>query len=559
MGSNYWLARKTMDVMAKALWIADRYSDRGTISRLSASANYGEIRKDVITSLDREWTNSPDSCLDKADSMLDSVLNEEGHKPYICAAEVALWIDRKLTYKTNDKNLYIDLSSLYSTSTRRNSSIDHLNSDDSVQKTRIIIFPKFQCGSPDKDSVGQETSSSFKKGRRKYNRDSLHFLNNKLFNVGYIPFERRQAIIHNIIIYKDRDDRGSRLGQDSFRIAFAPMVSAHGYPFFIRPVTIEENGEPMDGFRIDGLKEPEKLKNRFKEDLLLACEQNADMVFFPEMTGEEAMVDRYNNISKNLQRIGRRNGNSLPCVTIFPTIWKYRKNYAVIADMYGRILGEQKKLYPFILTDKGSNKHDEESKDNSEEAGSRALMVEAEPVQSDSEKIVQGIEDIAIPDIPEITVIHIPGFARIAIMICAQFLQVNEMDSCIDIVCRYLNVNMIIVPSFSGGETDFIRKIKSLEAFGTSVVWGNCCGAIISKERVIGGASIAGTDQIYRFGTKCRCDVNKEGKNRGICSIEDACIFTVTIPGQLVENKLEGTGISDPIEHFFIERKERRK
>lgn len=41
LGSNYWLARKTMDVMAKALWIADRYSDRGTISRLSASANYG--------------------------------------------------------------------------------------------------------------------------------------------------------------------------------------------------------------------------------------------------------------------------------------------------------------------------------------------------------------------------------------------------------------------------------------------------------------------------------------------------------------------------------------
>ena len=151
---------------------------------------------------------------------------------------------------------------------------------------------------------------------------------------------------------------GSRCA-NSFRIAFAPMVSAHGYPFFIRPVT-------MDGFRIDGLKEPEKLKNRFKEDLLLACEQNADMVFFPEMTGEEAMVDRYNNISKNLQRIGRRSGNSLPCVTIFPTIWKYRKNYAVIADMYGRILGEQKKLYPFILTDKGSNKHDEESKDQTQ-------------------------------------------------------------------------------------------------------------------------------------------------------------------------------------------------
>lgn len=554
MGSFDGIARRAIDITAKALKIADGYSDHGTFSKLRVSANYAEIRKIVRSLLDKEWKNNRWKCLEEAEKLLDNALEEEGIAQYIYAAEVALWFDRRFTYLTTDDDTLIHLDSLYTTEIADYSLVDHLNSEESVQETRIIIFPKYRFIPVISESSGQKSIEFSKDSkdekprvRRTFNRDSLHFLNNELNNVGYIPLNRREAVIHNIIVHKDKYDFSSGKIQDGLRIAFAPMLSASEWPFIPVHVTIEEEGGSLKGFRIEEIKEPEKLKKRFEEDLLLASEKNVDIVFFPEMIGTEAMIERKYGVSSNINNVGNRtkSGSNLPFITITPTIWANRTNYAVIIDRNGRILGEQKKLYPFIDVGHPPNLDTSEIKTSSSE--------------KEETNECFGIEDIVIPDIPEITIIHIPDYARIAIMICAQFLQQQEMDSCIDIVCKYLNVSMIIVPSFSAGETDFERIIKSVEQYGASVVWGNCCGAINSKSRVIGGASFAGTDGFFRFGTKCKCSVNKEGEKRTVCNIDDACIFSVDIPGHLTRKKPEGVTIPDPIEHHFKRQEEREE
>ena len=92
----------------------------------------------------------------------------------------------------------------------------------------------------------------------------------------------------------------------------------------------------------------------------------------------------------------------------------------------------------------------------------------------------------------------------------------------------------MIVPSFSLGEQDFATTIDAVKRFGTSVVWGNCCGAVPAKgnppmERIVGACSYAGADEIHRFGSVKKCNSS--------CVGVKSCVFCIELPTRVAQNK----------------------
>jgi hypothetical protein len=120
----------------------------------------------------------------------------------------------------------------------------------------------------------------------------------------------------------------------------------------------------------------------------------------------------------------------------------------------------------------------------------------------------------------EYLIIHIPNVHRIAILICAEFLSDNETKWS-DILCRSLGVSFLIVPSYSTGEQDFLNQIGNYVNVDTTVIWGNCCGAIKSNHKSIGAFSKPGENSNEIFNRNA-CS--------GSCDGVNACIFLAKFP-----------------------------
>lgn len=497
MGILHKQAQSIINLLARAIGIAEGYSKKDTLTRLSANVNFKPIKQEVDHNLEEQWKCGIQNVLDCIKQYLDKAAILTDDDKYIYATVIALWIDRKISYENPNRdtlNIAVLLSeaSTYST-------ITHLNSRDSVDETGIWICPKYPCIPVvyEIDDEGKERNTKL------FNRDSFHFLNNALNNISYYCLDTKNIDITNIIIKCN----GLKIDEDKYlRIAFAPMSSSKEMPFKLDYV--QKNSEQF--FQIEYIYFPDELTSRFNRDLFLSGINRANIIFFPEMLGVDGMIDEKDSFSHNLKTIGRelvQYGLSLPDIVIFPSIWKSRENFVVVANKNGRILAKQKKLVPYVDRDKG-------------------------------------IENIEIPDIPEIILIHIPGVARIAIAICAQFLDERE-ENYTDFLCRCLGVNLVIVPSFSKGENDFKRILPSFRKYGTSVVWGNCCGAHPYNTKIIGGTDIVGLDETFQFGTYAKC-------RDFCCSNTEACIFTVDIPYRVNRKKLEKAAVPGIINHHYL-------
>lgn len=135
--------------------------------------------------------------------------------------------------------------------------------------------------------------------------------------------------------------------------------------------------------------------------------------------------------------------------------------------------------------------------------------------------------------------IHIPNFHRIAIVICAEF--ITDLSRIQKFICGSLGVTLLIVPSYSRGEMDFINVLSHLKGYGTTVVWGDCCGAVSGNEKAIGGCGVAGTTSTVTFGSVCRCGFS--------CENVKACIFKVEIPLDFEFNKIKEFNANEIVTH----------
>lgn len=195
----------------------------------------------------------------------------------------------------------------------------------------------------------------------------------------------------------------------------------------------------------------------------------------------------------------------VPAMTVLPSYWHNRNNSATIVFNNGLVLGVQQKYEPFVS------------------------------------RVDSRMEALDCCDQKDMTIIHIPGVHRMAVIICSEYLA-DQQTKWSDILCRCLGVSMILVPSFSGGEQAFFNSLNRYAEYGTIVVWGNCCGAGNSGSKGIGGCSIASLSIQDRFGMKCKC--------HNSCDRSSSCIFRERLSVQMTYAKNDSHEDEHELEHF---------
>lgn len=254
------------------------------------------------------------------------------------------------------------------------------------------------------------------------------------------------------------------------------------------------DGVTFNGIRVNGVKYARFLRARFIRDWNTCCDCGADIMFSPEMLGTKELEERsgkYHKILRQLSMEALAQKRKPPLLTFLPSYWCDGVNSTTVVYQNGTILGVQPKYTPYVDVSCGH------------------------------------MEALLQQDERHLLVIHIPGVHRIVVMICADFLAIQSSQTR-RFICEELGATMILVPSYSHGEQDFINLLPSLKSYGTTVVWGDCCSAV-KTPRIIGASSIAGIDDIVRFGSQCQCD--------GICKSSQSCVFLVSLPLQLVRTK----------------------
>ena len=162
-------------------------------------------------------------------------------------------------------------------------------------------------------------------------------------------------------------------------------------------------------------------------------------------------------------------------------------------------------------------------------------------------------------------------------MICAQFLAEDKQNNA-EILFRCLGVDLLLVPSYSRGERDFVNKLGRFQEYGVSVVWGDSCNAVREtvcregefsddkeciyadscpdkdicvegkkRKLIVGAVFIAGTGDLFSLGKKAisHCGFR--------CALKYSCIFTIDFPLMITWDKPEHERV-DPemiIDHYY--------
>lgn len=471
-------AERYMNIMAKALQMIPK--DSHTCNQLFADQNYDEIFTFTKTQLDAYLDNDDEIFLNNLEKFLQDIIKEtDKNRREIMSFAFCQWIDLKITYMRDENTIkgiraYFSLFPLVPLRSNGNVIIGSLNTN--YKETGICINPKFPV-----------TSSHIKYNdeiikRSLSNRDIFEGINGSLTNCSYIPYSNKN-IVKNIIL---SDTFLNHKEKPIFCIAFSP-ISNRTDLIQLENQIIERDGRKLNGEIVKPIECAEELLERLKNDWTLAGEMNADIFFAPELLGTALSEENdkiYNKIIFDCSSSNLSNSKSVPILTILPSYWINNCNSSTIVDHDGFILAQQEKHIPFV--DKKAHK------------------IEALKEKSEWTTIL----------------LHIPNVHRIAVVICAEFLSDQERIQ--KFICGSLGATLLIVPSYSRGEQDFINALPGLKCYGTTIIWGNCCGAVTSKEKAIGGCGIAGTSQTITFGSRCNCDFT--------CQNIKACVFTVSIP-----------------------------
>lgn len=489
--------QRYINCLAELLSIVNEFPLR--INQLSSIQGHEAVTVEIKKILDCAWGKGFDLFFSVLDKLISSLKSNPRGECYIRAAAAALWMDNRISYEEQAGEHSVSLYSMVPLSGDQPVFVGKLNTNDKV--TGIQLHPKFEVC-----KVYNRQSKEFEPFA---NRDIYYGLNGQMSHVSYVSYDEHQ-IIHNVVLpyeYEEKKESGI------FRIAFCPMSDDPDL------LNLDEQprkckGIEINGRRVTSINNKEQLLTRFKNDLMLACKEQADIVFFPEMLGMEALEEEsfgFNitilDYALKVMYVAKKSEQNLkpPMLIFLPTWWRDGINSTTVVYQDGQILGTQEKYIPYV---------------NMKEHWVEAL---------------REVED------KHILVIHIPGVHRIVTVICAEFQPMREHMA--KILCGGLGATLILVPSYSKGEQDFINSLSTLKDYGATVVWGNCCGAV-KNPRVTGGCSIAGLDEIQRFGTHCKCEQSCHGK----C----ACLYLATLPLELSREKPYGPVWVDSVKHCLL-------
>ena len=463
-----------MNMMARAIRVVTDYPAK--YKDLSSQMGIEEITKKVNDILNREFRQEEVCFFQVVESLLRTVEDVNNPDRFLMARAIALWLDAHITYETDDGINTYSIGSIVPYTSESLVILDSLN--DNIDNTHIYIMPYMstvECiMKNDKDP-----DNPIKKDLHMH--EVLWEMNDDLHNCRY-RIDRENIVVNHVILpwhTKELKHPGF------FRVAFSPITRESDLLNGDEIIVSDSSGE----HRKCQYEEPKKsdyLEERFKNVLKYATKKELaiDLLFGPEMLGTSYMYQENNAyIEDALQECGEDEDNK-PKIIILPSRTTLRHNFCYVYDSYGTKLGEQHKMFPF----KNMRDHSDEALDNN--------------------------------GIIRYLVIHIPDFERIVILICKDFLE--EDDQLRELIYKQINPTLVIVPSYTIGETDFIETLASVKKYGTSVVWGTCCGAPRAESAYIGAASMIRMDLVPKMSDVCKCDRH--------CEKYKSCIFYIDLP-----------------------------
>ncbi len=349
------------------------------------------------------------------------------------------------------------------------------------EETGVCILPKGSAVTTLRTVIGKSSKSPRKTARE------LTSLAGRLVNIDYVYRSELGGIcLENVVLPLDQKGNPPSV----ISIAATPLLSGsrkdvlHYDPV----VTRNEEGEKRFFDNVLLLKEAEANK-RMAAAFRAARRYHADILIGPEICGTKVMyqVDEngYNNFFAALG--AEADGLGGPSLIIAPSYCNNHRNYVHMYSHEGKLLARQDKFYPYVFTEKDGKRYGEALK----------------------------------PPPKYVSLIHVPGWGRIAVAICVDALYPDYRRLLVDI----LGVRLLLIPSFTPGLSNFEEVLSSKMEFGCTVVWLNCCAAKDWKPEegtpYVGAAcspSISSHSPVVRLHTKCS----------GQCREE--CIFLIKIP-----------------------------
>ena len=478
------------DIIARALSVLHQ-TEEEHFSEFYSINGFDSINTDTDNVLDRIWSKDVVLLVHELEPIVADLEREQDQSRFVKAYSIVKWFDGKFSFLTREKDKnendeeenpaesddYISLWELMDLNENDCLRIGALNKN--YRETGIWINPKL----PIRKAYRANEPKTSENERAVGNRDAFYGINNKLENMSYFKWNGKYKI-QNIIMPDDNLASADAV----LKVAFAPLTSKK-HAIKSDSVTITRYGLEKKGDYIYlGVSEDE-INDRMVNDWKFAIRNNVDIVFMPEALGTERTSGEgkdsknwfFDLYQENMKIVGLRP----PLITIWPSYWHDGENGTAITYNDGDVVGIQKKHFPYI-----------NQKNRSEEA-------------------LKEYDEI------EYIVIHVPNALRIAVLICSEFLMDQEARWS-ELLCGSIGVTLLIIPSYSPGEQDFLNKITRYTDLGTMVIWGNCCGAAVAENRAIGACSHPGTNSMEIFRRKYVCE--------GTCKNVKSCIFTVDIP-----------------------------
>ena len=398
-------------------------------------------------------------------------------------------------------DLYIDINELISKYDLNgfedglsNGMFESLNTN--VDDTGIILIPRVPAKPQTFQVKNNETPEDKKYKNSNYWYDNL---NEHFHNIIYVVKEKLGGYrIHNAVInlFKDRK-------KDKIIIGLTPGCNDSLDELMkLRELRDEKNS--LQSFEVESYNNPKRLDEKYLKSLVAAKGHDVDILIGAEMLGTHDLCDAdeigYNKRFIDTSREG-------PKLIVTPSVWSDGNNYFSVFLNSGRLVGHQYKQHGFEYAHDG-----------------------------------QRFEE-ALRNIPkEILLPHIPGFGRMAFLICVDFLVTEYRD----MLVRLLKLDFMFCPSYSDGVYQFADCACAVRGFGTRFVWINSCSALRKYSKVPSYVGLVSTplkdiDNIELAAQKIAPKCNGE------CF--DGCLFTVTIQ---LESK-DGIPCNDvKIEHITL-------
>ena len=471
--------QKLFNIIARALRVIETFPDnKNEIIAINGFYSAFIDTKEYILSV---FNTENDCFLLKLEEYVVALENETSNIKYAKAFALCLVLDTKISYLQNVNNAFSVYSLVPIYSNHTTILREPLNTD--YKDTGIWINPRLPVSLLYEDSIEQG------RPRRLFNRDSYMGINGEIKNFSYTFWDEIISIT-NILMPNDfLIDNPS-----CFRVAFTPLSNRNDL-LEIKIKTIKRNGIDYRGESLKKLNHSNELLSAYCNAWSVACETHAHLFFAPEMLCSKDMATIDNGFNTLIhQMISKKESQheSVPVITILPSYWRNHSNSCQLVSQSGEVIGEQYKYMPYVQKDGYI------------------------------------IESLKNRSFKEIIIIHIPDVHRVAVMICSDFLT-NQENWLENYICKQLLPTLIIVPSFSSGEQDFINSLPITQRYGTSIIWGNCCGAKEKGEKQIGGCSVVGIDGIKRFKDEKKCKT---------CEGLNCCLFTIDIPLKIVGNRI---------------------